>query len=99
MANSDNIDWLRKRLDAMIQLLLESSSGGATSTSSKIERLLAMGFSQAEVAQIVGKKVNYVTATVAMKKKGAARKKKPKQRTTEKAPVSEPTVVPPEDEQ
>jgi hypothetical protein len=62
-------DWLRKRFDAVILLLLESSPNGAGSTSRKIERLLELGFSQPDVAQILGKKLNYVTAVTSTKKK------------------------------
>ena len=93
MANSDDIDWLRRRLDAMIQLLLESAAGGALTSSSKIEKLMAMGFTQAEVAQIIGKKTNFVTATVASKKKIAARKKASKKASQPKQQASEPTSV------
>jgi len=62
-------DWLKRRLDAIILLLLESSPGGAETTSRKIDRLLGLGFSQPEVAAILGKKLNYVTASMSMKKK------------------------------
>jgi hypothetical protein len=68
----DENEWLRKRLDMIIQLLLEQSPDGAASTTRKIERLLALGFSQTEVAQVVGKKLNYVTAVVAQKKSSSA---------------------------
>jgi hypothetical protein len=78
MANTDDTDWLRRRLDMIIQLLMETAPGGAKTTSSKIERLLGLGFSQAEAAQVVGKKVNYVTAVVAMKKKSEGRRQKKK---------------------
>ncbi|MGO9038173.1 MAG: hypothetical protein ACLQKH_09325 [Steroidobacteraceae bacterium] len=79
MAKDDETEWLRKRLDVIIQLLLELTPGGAASTARKIDRLLALGFSQPEVAQVVGKKVNYVTAVVAgMKKSTSARKNKKK---------------------
>jgi hypothetical protein len=71
MATDDSPEWLRKRLDAIILLLLENSSGAPDSTSAKIERLIALGFSQPEVAQVVGKKLNYVTAVLAGKRKAA----------------------------
>ena len=76
MIKTDENEWLRKRLDMVIQLLLEMSPDGAASTTRKIERLLALGFSQSEVAQVVGKKLNYVTAVVAMKKSAVAKKQK-----------------------
>lgn len=69
MANDFDSDALRKRLDAIILLLLESSAGGADSTSAKIDRLLDMGLSSSDVAQIVGKTRNYVTTVAARKAK------------------------------
>jgi hypothetical protein len=72
MTKLDENEWLRKRLDMIIQLLLEQSPDGAASTTRKIERLLSLGFSQPEVAQVVGKKLNYITAVVAGKKKAAS---------------------------
>jgi hypothetical protein len=78
MDSIKELDWLRKRLDAIVLLLLEAAPGGAdSSTTRKIERLLSLGFSQSEVAQVLGKKPNYVTAVIATKKKaeGVAKKK------------------------
>jgi hypothetical protein len=75
MANEFDGIALRKRLDAMILLLLESSPRGAESTVSKIERLLELGFTQPEVAQMIGKKLNYVTAVISTKKRSGARAK------------------------
>jgi hypothetical protein len=69
---TQDTEWLRKRLDAMILLLLEASPAGAGSTTRKIERLMELGFSQPEVAQVIGKKLNYVTAVISGKKKAAA---------------------------
>ena len=63
-----------RRLDALILIALESSPSGAGSTTRKIEKLVELGFSQPEVAQIIGKKLNYVTAVLSQKK-GAARRK------------------------
>ena len=73
MANDFDSEALRKRLDAIILLLLESTGSGVDSTSAKIERLLDMGLGSADVAQIVGKTSNYVT-TVAARKAKAKRK-------------------------
>lgn len=58
-----------KRLDVVILLLLESAPGGAETTTRKIERLLEFGFTKSEVAQIIGKPVNYVSAVTSGKKK------------------------------
>jgi hypothetical protein len=88
MTKSDENDWLRKRLDMVIQLLLEMAPGGAASTTRKIERLLALGFSQSEVAQVVGKKVNYVSAVVAgMKKTTSARLSRKKKGQSNRQPA------------
>jgi len=69
---TQDTEWLRKRLDAVILLLLEASPGGAGTTSRKIERLIELGFSQPEVAEVIGKKTNYVSAVLAGKKKSGA---------------------------
>ena len=76
MATETELVELRRRLDAIILLLLESSPGGADSTTRKIERLLELGFSKPEVAQMIGKKLNYVTAVTSGKKRMKALKKK-----------------------
>lgn len=70
MANEFDSASIRRRLDCMILLLLEIAPRKAESTVSKIDYLLELGFSQSEVAQIIGKKINYVTATIAKRKKG-----------------------------
>ena len=71
-----DLDWdgLRKRLDVMIVLLLEMTPEGADSTTRKIERLLDFGLTQSEVAAIIGKKLNYVTAVTSGKKRSAAKR-------------------------
>ncbi len=45
--------------------------------SDKIERLSELGLAPAEIAEVLGKKTNYVTATISqnMKKKKKGRKK------------------------
>jgi len=64
-------DWIgmKKRLEVIIMLLLEGGANPATSTTSKIERLLEFGLTNSEVAEIIGKKLNYVTAVVSGKRK------------------------------
>ena len=71
-------DWsgLRKRLDVIILLLLESAPDAATSTTRKIERLLEFGLTNTEVAQVIGKKANYVTAVTSGKKRARTARKK-----------------------
>jgi len=74
-------DWngVKKRLDLIIMLMMERGpDGGATSMTSKIEKLIAFGLRPVEVAQIVGKKVSYVTAVMAQR-----RPKKTTKATTE----------------
>ena len=66
---------LMTRLDVIINLLLESAPDAAATTTKKIERLLAFGLSSPEVAQVIGKPLNYVTAVTAMKKKRATKGK------------------------
>ena len=49
MPNDPHWDQLRKRMDVIIQLLLEMSPNGAESTTRKVERLLDLGLSNSEV--------------------------------------------------
>jgi hypothetical protein len=65
---------LIRRLDVLISLLLDApAADSATSFSSKIRRLSELGLSPAEIGNILGKPVNYITATLSQQK--AARKK------------------------
>jgi hypothetical protein len=63
-----------RRLNLLILLELEraNSESGVTITS-KIQRLISLGLQPAEIASIVGKPVNYVTAVTSKK---AAREKR-----------------------
>lgn len=74
MSNEFDNEALRKRLDTIILLLMEISAGGTESTTRKIERLLDLGLSSTEVAQVIGKKLNYVTAVVSGKKRTAKKR-------------------------
>jgi hypothetical protein len=67
-------DWegITRRLDIMIMLALENGTDGATSMTGKIQKLLGFGLTPSEVARIVGKPSNYVTAV----KAGKASKKR-----------------------
>lgn len=62
---------LLRRLDILIALQLDKAPVDGPATSGKIERLLSVGALPAEIARIVGKPVNYVTAVMAMKNKRA----------------------------
>ena len=77
MTKEVELEWLRKRMDAILLVLLESSLGGSDSSNRKIEKLLQLGFSNPEVAQITGEKANYVrTVASRRKKKGKTMEKK-----------------------
>ena len=69
-------DWegIRRRLDVIILLLLENGQNAATSTTKKIEKLLDLGLTTSEVAQVIGKKLNYVTAVTSGKRRAQAAK-------------------------
>jgi hypothetical protein len=62
------------RLDVIVALLLDApGAGGQPSTSAKIQRLLGLGFSQAQTASMVRKPANYVSAVIAESKKRKGR--------------------------
>lgn len=61
---------LIKRLDLIICLLLEQTGDGSeASMTDKIAKLTELGVTATQVAQILHKPVNYVTAAMAMRKK------------------------------
>lgn len=70
-----------RRLDALILLSLDALA--ASTTTSKVQKLLEMGFAPAEVAGMIGKPVNYVTAITAGKRKSAKNKGKATKRRLE----------------
>jgi hypothetical protein len=58
-----------KRLDILILLNLEKTNDlSPTSMADKISKLSNYGISAAEIANIIGKQTNYVTATLSQKK-------------------------------
>ena len=66
---------LVRRLDILISLMLDVGAGGPTvPISAKILRLLNLGLTPAEVAEIVGRSPNYVTAVIHTEKHKAKRK-------------------------
>ncbi len=69
MPSEQDWDGIRKRLDVIILLLLENGPAPATSTTRKIEKLLEFGMTKSEVAQVIGKKLNYVTAVMSGKRR------------------------------
>lgn len=58
-----------KRLNIMITILLEESSAGANlSMADKISKLNYLGVPQTDIAKILGKPLNYVTASLSQRK-------------------------------
>ena len=59
-----------RRLDLIIALLLDLPEPDSVSTmTDKIAKLLELGASPAQVAQILQKPLNYITASMAMRRK------------------------------
>ena len=76
MDNDIILKQILKRIDILISLQLEKPlSEKATTTADRIMRLRSLGLSATEIATIMGKTTNYVTATFSQKKK-APRKKR-----------------------
>ncbi len=73
MADNDINKQILKRLDVLVMLTLDNPE--TLPMSKKILRLLSLGITQSEVASIVGKKLKYVTSTVAKEKKRAQRER------------------------
>jgi hypothetical protein len=79
MAMDDFQQKLIRRLDLLLRLQLESApSENTTSMTRIVHRLLDYGLTPAEVASIVGKPLNYITAMSSQKNKKASAKKKTK---------------------
>jgi hypothetical protein len=75
MDNDTLVKQIIRRLDVLIALQIEILGGPKAALSSmKIRRLTELGLSSSEVAEIVGKSLNYVTATLSQQKKGMKRK-------------------------
>lgn len=63
------LETVIKRLDILILLNLEKTNSiSPTSMVDKISRLSNYGMSAAEIAKIIGKQTNYVTAILSQKK-------------------------------
>jgi hypothetical protein len=73
----EQVHVLQKRLDVVIQLMLEMTADPAKTSAAKMSRLLALGCSQAETAHILGKETKEVTSYVAKLKKRTAGKAAP----------------------
>ena len=71
MDNDTLLKEVIRRLDVLIALQIETLDGPeAARPTTKIQRLSKLGLSPSEVAGIVGKPTNYVTATLSQQKKG-----------------------------
>ena len=57
-----------KRLNILISLNLDSTAKNGLSIADKISKLNDLGVSSADIARILGKPVNYVTATLSQRK-------------------------------
>ena len=69
MAETELLKMVLKRLDLLILLMLDRSSESIeTTTTAKINRLLALGLSPTETAAIIGKPTKYVTSIIARNK-------------------------------
>jgi len=76
---NDTVIWeqILRRLNLLVMLELDKvSSGSGTTTTSKVQWLLGLGLQPAEVASIVGKPVNYVTAITSTAKRTSMKKEK-----------------------
>ncbi|MDO8703504.1 MAG: hypothetical protein Q7J84_01020 [Sulfuricaulis sp.] len=57
-----------RRLNVMIALMLDQmNEGQGTSMAAKIVKLSTLGLASSDIAEIVGKPLNYVTATLAQR--------------------------------
>lgn len=66
-----------RRLNILISLELDRQQDTKISSiASKVHRLIALGLAPSEVANIIGKPVNYVTALLATKRARARRRTK-----------------------
>jgi len=64
---------LLTRLDVLIALLLERAEPESkVTTAGKIVKLTELGIAPADVARILGKSINYVTATLAVRRRRKA---------------------------
>lgn len=68
MSETDLLQRILRRLEVLIALQLEPSGGDKpTRLAFKIRRLAELGVAPSEIASIVGKSTNYITATLSRK--------------------------------
>ena len=77
MTEEDYRAAMIQRMDVLIPLLLDGMPAETeSSNATRIERLTAIGLSQPAVAKVIGKPLDYVTATMSQRRQSAARRKK-----------------------
>ena len=76
MSDATLEEQILRRLNLLVMLQLDKlTPGTGTTTTSKIQWLLGLGLQPAEVASIVGKPVNYVTAVTSSARKAGKKEK------------------------
>jgi len=76
MNNEKIFNQIIRRLDIIISLQLEASlETEAVPISSKIKKLSELGISASDIASIVNKPLNYITATLSQKRKNKRTKR------------------------
>jgi hypothetical protein len=72
MEDARLLEKIIRLLDVLIVLELDKASGpGGMRIADKISRLKGIGLSPAEISDIVGKPLNYITATLSQRRKKA----------------------------
>lgn len=70
MEDTQILEQILKRLNILISLeLLRMDESSAVTMSTRIRSLANLGLPPSEIAEIIGKPLNYVTATLSRKKK------------------------------
>lgn len=70
------LNQILRRLDVLISLAFEKSvESNSISLAGKIKRMAEFGLTVSEIASVISKPANYVTATLSQQKKSAERKK------------------------
>jgi hypothetical protein len=76
MEDTRLIDKIIRRLDVLIALELEKAGGpDGMCLADKISRLSELGLAPTEISDIVGKPINYITATLSRRKTKKAKEK------------------------
>jgi len=77
MDNDALLKEVIRRLDILISLGIETAGGPeASRPATKIERLSELGLAPSEISAVVGKPLNYVTATLSQRRKRGKRKER-----------------------